>query len=156
MANPYLLLVALLGAIGLFATGVSVGYKYEKNAHDAALAATQDTAIKAANVAATAEIERTVAAAKTEADARVRAGIIRNKGELDAIKKSRPECSRDVQSLGLLSDAIDNANGKESTATVVPDGVRSGLKASGWFGARSTSLGIPDSGTDGTVPETAR
>ena len=153
MFNPYLIIALLVGAIGLFASGASVGYKYAEGKHGAALAAAQNTAIAAANFAAEAEIVRTVASAKAEADARIKASAIRNQGELDAMSKSRPQCSRDTVSMGLLNDAIDSANGQSRTPSVVLNPVRPPVLSGGWLGAVSPKLGVPSSGGLREVPK---
>lgn len=113
MPSPTILLASLILAIGLFGSGISIGYKWSERAHLAAVAAAQDTAIKAANAATEAEIKRSVAAAKAEADARITASQIRNKGELDALKKSRAACARDADSMELLKAAIVTSNGEK-------------------------------------------
>ena len=154
--NPYVLIAALVGAIGLFLTGISIGVKWEKNDTLAKIAVAQDTAIKGANQAATAEIERTVAAAKTEADARIKASSLRQKGELDAAKKARPECARDDVSMGLLYQSIDAANDHPSTTVKLPDPVRFSTKATDWFGLGRKELGVQDSGANGSLPSAAR
>lgn len=156
MFNPYAIIAALLFAVGLFGAGVSVGYKYEAGANARSLVVAQDTAIKSANAAASAEIERTVARAKTEADERVKASTITQKGVLDAIKKSRPECSRDATSLGLLQQSIDAANGKASTSAVVSVTVRPVDGSLGRLGVVFEKLGVQGSGASGTVPPTPR
>jgi hypothetical protein len=152
VANPYLILIALVGAIGLFFSGVSIGYKYEKNAHLAALATSQDAIIKTANAIVDSQVQLTVAAAKAEADTRIKSAAIRNKGELDAMSKSRPQCGRDSVSMGLLNDAIDTANGQSRTPSVVLNPVRPSPLSGGWLGVKPTSMGLQNDGILRPVP----
>ena len=156
MLNPYIIIGLLLGAVGLFGSGVSIGVRWERNDTLARIAVAQNTAIAAANAVAATQIERTVAAAKAEGQARLKARDIKHRGELDAAKKSRPECGRDDESLRLLIDAIDAANGNESAPSVVPDAVRPSLKTSGWLGIGGKALGIRSLGTDGGVSAAPR
>lgn len=146
MLNPYILLAGIVFAIGLFGSGVSIGYKWSERAHGAALAATQDTAIKAANAAAYAETQRTVAAAKAEADARLKASSIKHKGEIDALKKSRAECARDAESVQLLNDAINSANGSETAPDKLPEPVQPAGETGGWLRIFNPSVGVSGSG----------
>lgn len=156
MPSPTILLASLILAIGLFGSGISIGYKWSERAHLAAVAAAQDTAIKSANAATEAEIKRSVAAAKAEADARITASQIRNKGELDALRKSRAACARDLESLGLLNDAIRNANGQTTAASVVFNPVRPAAGPAGWLGTVGEKLGIQSGGVVRSVPTPAR
>lgn len=156
MFNPYVLLLVLAGAIGLFGSGVSVGHKWSERAHGAALAAAQVKAIADANTAVDLAIQRTVVSAKKEADARLAARSIKHKGELDAAKKSRPECSRDAVSMGLLNDAIRAANGEAPTADKLPDAMRPADSSGGWLGAVGTKLGISSGGAVRPVSPPAR
>jgi hypothetical protein len=156
MFSPTGLLVMLLAALGLFGSGVSIGYKWSERAHGAALAAVQVKAIDDANSAVELAIKRTVAAAKKESDARLAARTARLKGEMDAVKKSRPECARDAESLGLLNSAIDSANGEASAGAKLPDDVRPPDTPGGWLGTVREKLGIPDGGAVRPVPEAAR
>lgn len=156
MANPYLLLAGVLFALGLFGTGISIGVKWERNDTLAKLAVAQDTAIKAANAAVEAEIKRSVAAAKAEADARIKAGQIRSRGEIDALKKSRAACARDTDSMGLLHESIDNANGSTPTASIVRVPVRFDATSFGRVGTFAEKLGISINGGLRPVPETPR
>ena len=156
MLNPYILLLVLAGAIGLFGSGVSVGYKWSERAHGAALAAVQVKAIDDANTAVTIAIERTVASAKKETAARLAAREIRHKGELDAAKKSRPECARDAESIGLLNDAINDANRETPAPGKLPDEVRPADAPGGWLGAVGEKLGISGGGAVRAVPPPAR
>ena len=146
LANPYALLAALLGALAMFGAGVSVGYKWEKNAHLATLAVEKDKAVERANQDAEAEKQRALAAAKAEADARLAARTIRMKVELDAAKKARPECARDAESHGLLVDSIRLANGEKDTAVKLPDAVRPDANAPDRFRSGRSELGISSGG----------
>jgi len=146
MPNPYILLLCFAGAVGLFASGVSIGVKWERNDTLARVAVAQDTAIKSANAAVALETERALAREKADAAARAKAREVRHKGELDAAKKSRPECARDPESQRLLHDAIDAANGSASDTGRMPASVRPSGEASGRLGALREKLGIPGSG----------
>jgi len=147
MPNPYAIIAGIVFAISLFFAGVSVGYKYEAGANARALAVAQDTAIKAANLAAAAETERSVSAAKAEAASRLASNNAKHKGELDALKKSRAACARDAESMGLLNDAIDVANGVATTPAVVPVTVRPVDQALGRLGTLVEKLGVPSNGS---------
>lgn len=153
--NPYSMLAIVFLCLGLFGSGVSIGVKWERNDTLARIAVAQDTAIKAANAGVALETERVLTRAKAEADARARYREVKYKGELDAIKKSRPECQRDGESLGLLRDAIREANGdKGSSATTVPEPVRADGGAFGWLGAIGSKLGVSSGGAVRSVPAT--
>jgi len=152
MPSPTVLLVCLALGLGLFGSGVSIGVKWERNDTLARIAVAQDTAIKAANAAVAAETERAVAREKAAATARAKAREIRFQGELDAAKKSRPECARDAVSMGLLNSAIDDANGGASTPGGMRAPVRSVGEASGWLGAITEKLGIQSGGAVRPVP----
>lgn len=112
MFSPTGLLVMLLAALGLFGSGVSIGYKWSERAHVAAVAAAQVKAIDDANTAVDLAIKRTVASAKKDADARLATRTARLKGEIDAARKSKPECARDAESMSVLGEAIKAANGE--------------------------------------------
>jgi hypothetical protein len=156
MFNPYALLAGLVFAIGLFGSGVSIGYKWSERSHGAALAAAQVKAINDANTAVDLAIQRTLASAKKEADARLAARSIRHKGELDAAKKSRPECSRDAESVGLLNSAIADANGETPAGTKLSDEVRPTSAPGGWLGTVREALGVRGDRDIQPVPEAAR
>lgn len=156
MPNPYVLLAGIVFTLGLFGAGISIGYKWSERSHLNDVVTAQNAAIAGANAAAALEIERTVAAAKAEADARVTARTARLKGELDNAKKSRPGCARDAESMGLLNDALRVANGEKSTASSVPSVVRNPAAPAGWIGAISEKLGVPSVGTVRSVSPTPR
>jgi hypothetical protein len=155
-ANPYILLAMLALALGSFGGGVSVGYKWEKNAHLAAVAAAQNAAIEAANREAAAEKLRALAAAKAEADARLAATTIRLKGQLDAARKANPLCNRDADSLGLLNESIAAANGDAPAASPVPDPVRPDAKTFDWFRSGRETMGISGGGGIRPMPTPSR
>ena len=152
MLNPYAIIAALVFALGLFGSGVSIGYKWSERSHVADVVAAQNEAIERANADAKIEKERALAAAKAEADARLAARTARLKGEVDAAKKARPECARDAESISLLRSAIGVANGKADAAPVVPSVVRSAGGPAGWLGTFSTPLGVQGSRAVRPVP----
>lgn len=154
--HPYVLLGLLLGALGMFASGVSIGVKWERRDALVARDAAQVKAIADANTAVDLAIKRTVAEAKKESDARLAARSIRHKGELDAAKKSRPECGRDLDSVGLLNSAIADANGEAPAADKLPDAVRPAAAPGGRLGTVRSSMGIRGGGDVRPVPEAAR
>ena len=156
MFNPYVLLAGLVFALGLFGSGVSVGVKWERRDALANLHAVQVKAIDDANTAVDLAIQRTLAAAKKETAARLAAREVRHKGELDAVKKSRIECARDAESMGLLNDAIRAANGEASAADKLPDAVRPADGPGGWLGTVGAKLGISGSGAVRPVSPPAR
>ena len=155
-ANPYVLLAGLVFAIGLFASGVSVGVKWERRDALANLVTVQNKAINDANTAVELAIERTLASAKKETAARIKAREIRHKGELDAAKKSRPECSRDAESFSLLNDAINSTNSETATGTKLPDEVRPASGPGGWLGTINSKLGISGDRSSGPMPPPTR
>lgn len=156
MPNPtiiaYALLACLASLLGGLGGGVYIGVKWEKGDNADKVIVAQNAAIEGANKAAAAELERQRLAAKKEADARVANSTARMKGELDAAKKSRPECARDAESIGLLRSAIGVANGKADAAPVVPSVVRSAGGTAGWLGTFSTPLGVQGSRAVRPVP----
>ncbi len=152
MFSPTVWLVLVLMGLGLFGSGISIGYKWERNAHQAALADTLNDAVEGASLAADLETARQLAGAKREANARAAASEIKHKGELDALKKSRAACSRDSESVSLLNAAIDQANGKGNADTSVPDAVRPAGETAGWLGTVGEKLGVPNSGNVRQVP----
>lgn len=156
MVNPYILLACLIGAIGMFGSGVSIGYKWSERSHVADVVAAQNAAIAGANAAAYAERERAVAAARTEAAARLTARTARMKGELDAALKSRPECSRDAESVRLLNDAIRVGNGQAPAPDKLPVAVRPTARTPEWFRVGREKLGILGGGDLRDLPPPTR
>lgn len=154
--NPYVLLALLIGALGLFGSGVSIGVKWERRDALANLHAVQVKAIDDANTAVALAVERTVATAKKETAARLAAREKRHKGELDAAQKSRPECARDDVSMGLLNDALRSANGEASTPDKLPDEVRPAAESGGWLGTLGEKLGVRPDRSGGPVPSPSR
>lgn len=114
MLNPYALLAALLAFLAVGFGGYRYGYSRAEDAVAARVATAQNEAIAAANRDTEAEIARTLAQARAEAQARLSATTIRLKGERDAAIKARPECGRDADSMAILQSAIDTANGVET------------------------------------------
>lgn len=152
MPSPTVLLVLVVFGLGLFGSGVSIGVKWERNDTLAKIAVAQDAAIAAANAAVAAETERAVAREKAAATARAKAREVRHQGELDAAKKSRPECARDSGSMGLLNNAIDDANGISGSSGRMRASVRPAGEAAGWLGAVGEKLGIQSGGAVRSVP----
>ena len=141
--NPMVLPALLVAALGLFGSGFWAGSKWERGDQAIKVVDAAVTTVDAANTDVEAETGRTVVAAKTEAEARLTARNIRLKGELDALKKSRPECSRDADSIRLLNDAIETANGKAPSAPVLPESMRPVAFPAQRVGAGDQELGIP-------------
>jgi len=154
--NPYVMLGALLLLLSMFGTGVSIGYKWSERKHVAAFSAAQDKAIADANIAVELAIQRTLASTKKETAARLAAREARHKGELDAAKKSRPECARDDVSMGLLNNAINSANGEEKPTSKLPDEVRPATETGGWIGTFGEKLGIRPDRSGGGVSSPSR
>ena len=152
MFNPTVLLFGLVFALGLFGTGVSIGVKWERRDALANLNAVQIKAIDDANTAVGLAVERTLASAKKETAAKLAYRERRHKGELDAAKKSRPECARDAESIGLLNDAIRTANGEAPPGTKLPDEVRPATGSGGWLGTVREAMGIRNDRDGGGVP----
>ncbi len=156
MLNPYAIIAALVFALGLFGSGVSIGYKWSERSHVADVVAAQNEAIERANADAKIEKERALAAAKAEADARLAARTARLKGEVDAAKKARPECARDAESHGLLLDSIRVANGEKDAPAKLLVPMRPNADANKWFGLGHPQLGISGGGDLRPVSPTAR
>ena len=156
MFNPYVIIVALVGAIGLFASGVSGGVKWERRDALANLTAVQNKAIEDANTAVEAAVKRTVASAKKEANARLAARTARMKGELDVAKTSRIECARLPESVRLLNDAVAAANDEAPATGKLPDEVRPDSTADGWGRKLRSAMGISTDRTVRDVPPDAR
>lgn len=121
--NPWILLGSFIIALGLFLSGLSIGIRWQKGREAANVAAVQKQTIDDANRTVRIETERALASAKAEADARVRAAGIRRKGEIDAILKARPSCNRDSDSLRLLVESINSANGTEAATNKLSEPV---------------------------------
>lgn len=156
MPNPYVLLAGLVAALLTFAGGVYVGVRWEQSDNAKAIIVAQDAAIKSANESTKAAIASALESANKEANARLAGQKAKHAGELDALRKSRPGCARDSESMGLLSEAIDTANGQAKTSGSVPSIMRPAGKASGWFGIVNPQLGIPGSGSIWPVSPPAR
>lgn len=124
--NPWVILVA----VALLFSGIGIGYKWSERANAAQLLAATNQAIAGANAATEAEVKRTVEAARVEAARRLASATARLKGERDAALKSKPECSRDADSMRLLNESIAVANGDQAASKQLPDSVRSGSAAS--------------------------
>jgi len=146
MFNPYAIIATLVFAIGLFGTGISIGYKWSERSHVADVVAAQNAAIEKANADAEVEKQRALAAAKAEADAKLAARTARLKGEVDAAKKARPECARDAESYGLLLDSIRVANGEKDAPAKLLVPMRPNADANKWFGLGHPQLGISGGG----------
>jgi hypothetical protein len=116
MLKAYFLLGVLVAMLLAFAFGLYVGVRWEKSDNADAIILAQDTAIKTANETTAAAVATTIAAAKKEAAANLASRTAKMAGELDAVKKSRPDCGRDPESMGLLNSAIDAANFEEAPA----------------------------------------
>ena len=122
-ANPYALLAAGLALVAALIGADHFGYKRAENAAAARIAAAQVEIIDRANRDIEASTARAVAQAKAEAAARLSATTIRLKGERDAAIKARPECTRDADSIRLLVESIDSANGQTPSTSGMSDRV---------------------------------
>lgn len=156
MPNPYVLLGLLVGAIGLFGSGISIGYKWSERSHVADVVAAQNAAIERANADAEAEKQRALAAAKAEADAKLAARTARMKGEVDAAKKANPLCVRDAESQQLLLNSIRQSNGEKDTPVKLPDAMRPDASAAKWFGLGHKEVGVSGGGDIRGLPATTR
>lgn len=121
--NPWLWLGLVLALLAAGGGGAYLGYQYRDGAaareqHDTAVAV-----VDAARTNAAADTRAAVrrATARAAAEARVREAKL--KGDLDAARQNRPECARDAESLRLLHDLIDAANGAPRAAGSVPPAV---------------------------------
>lgn len=123
MLNPTAILIAVLAAIGLLATGFVTGKTWSDRAYAAQERDVQKAAIAGANEATTAAITLAVGQAKADASRRVAYQRIQLEGQRDAVLKARPECSRDDDSLRLLRASIAAANGQTPAIDKVPDSV---------------------------------
>ena len=127
--SPVLLLGSLVAAIAVFLSGLAIGVRWEKGKQAADVVTVQEQVIDDANRAVRIEAERALAAAKKEADARVRAAGIRRKGEIDALSKASINCNWDSISFGLLVESINSANDTEATSKLLPKSVPASLPA---------------------------
>lgn len=118
--SPYVLLGSLITAVCFFLSGFFYGKYVERGEQALNVVAVQNKALDDANVAVTVEQQRALAAAKQEAEKRSAFQITKLKGERDAALKASSSCNRDSDSLRLLNDTIDSANGKEATPDKLP------------------------------------
>ena len=147
MPNPYVLLVGLVLALGLFGSGVSIGYKWEQRANAAAqLEVAQQAADRARQDAAT---ESAAALQQAKAAAAQRAAARQKQHALE-LEIARDETARNCRVsdgvFSVLQQSIRAANGTAPSAiridaglptlpgTEKPDSSRSGAGADGWFG----------------------
>lgn len=114
--NPWLWLGLVLALLAAGSGGAYLGYQYRdgeaaRELHDTAVAV-----VDAARASAAAETRSAVrrATARAAAEARVREAKL--KGDLDAARQNRPECARDDESMRVLYDLIDAANGAPRAA----------------------------------------
>lgn len=121
--------------------GAYLGYQYCDGQNAKATASAQDALIKRLGEEADADKQEAVARARREAVAAERARTAHSKGVEDAVLKARPGCDRDAESMRLLNDAIDSANGT-SSAGGVPDKVPASASASNWLGPVRKALGV--------------
>lgn len=120
LLNPWLLLGGVLALLVSGGGGAYLGYQYRAGQaavelHDATVAV-----VEAARANAAADTAAAVRQAKTRAAAETRIREAKLKGDLDAARKNRPECVRDADSMRLLNDLIDAANGAESPTGSLP------------------------------------
>jgi hypothetical protein len=144
MLKTDFLLGVLVAMLLAFAFGLYVGVRWEKSDNANAIILAQDTAIKTANQTTAAAVATTIAAAKKEATANLASRTAKMAGELDAAKKSRPDCSRDPESMGLLNSAIDASNFEEAAASGMPSALRLLSTPGRRLGIVAPKLGVPD------------
>lgn len=122
--SSIILLGSLVAALLLFLSGFFYGKHVEKAEQALDVVTVQDETIDDANRDVKAETKRSLAASKVEATARLHATNVRLRGERDALLKAQPDCNRDPDSLRLLVESINSANGTEAAANELPEPVR--------------------------------
>lgn len=142
LPSPAFLLAALLLAIAGFGGGCYLGYDYRGGLEAERIAEAQNAALEGAREESAAAIIAMAGAARQAGLDEAAARQARSKGVADANLKARPECSRDAESVGLLNDSIDRANGSAGAAPGVPEEVRSDAETGRWLGPIFTRLGI--------------
>lgn len=138
----YRLLAYICAATAIFGAGAYVGYQYADGRHAAAAAEAQERALEEARSRAEADKQETIERVRREMLAKERARTARERGVSDASIKANPSCSRDAESLGLLMDAISEANGADQRTGGVSDKVPPGTKAERRVGQGASFLGI--------------
>jgi len=143
LLSPAFWLAVLLGGAAAFGGGVYVGVRWEKTDNAQSIIVAQNAAIDGANKGTEAATKLALEQASKDASHRLANQSARMAGELDAVKKSRPACARDSESMGLLNNAIDAANDQKAATGKMPDAVRPDPKTGGRVGAILEKLGIP-------------
>lgn len=146
-------LVALLmaGSVGGY-----YGYKYAKDADAAASLVAAKQAIEQSNADVKAAADAYYQAGLRNATIAARSNQLALEGQLDAAKKSKPECAWDSQSFGMLQHAVDTANGEGGSPATVPSGMQPVAPTGGAFGLGHPFLGLHFSGGSGALPEPAQ
>lgn len=145
MGFQYRWIISLSMALGLFLSGVYLGYQYAAGQQAQALQEAQGQALETARQQAELDRQAAVARARREAVAAERARAARTKGVRDATLKARADCSRDTESLGLLVDALQTANGAPAGPGGVPVALPDRTPAGERDGSGDPALGVrPD------------
>lgn len=139
MLEKYGTILAITIAAGL--GGAYLGYQYCDGQNAKATASAQDALIARLGKEALTDKQEAVARARREAVAAERARAAHGRGVEDAILKAKPGCDRDDESLRLLTDAINEANGTGG-AGGMPDKVPAGTGTSNWLGPVRKALGV--------------
>ena len=130
---PYKIIAILVSSLLVFGGGAYLGYQYCDGQVAQEYADAKDAAIARFSEQADADKQAAIERAQRETVATERARSARNKGISDASLKAKSGCDRDVDSHGLLLDAIDAANGNQKPAGGVPEAVRDGKKKKKWL-----------------------
>lgn len=116
MINPWPIIAGLLFWLASVAGAAWLGYDYKAGKVAQEIAKAQADTLQQAIAAAETDKEAAVERAEKEATARATAAAAKSKGQTDANLKANANCSRDADSMRLLSEAIDTANGATATA----------------------------------------
>lgn len=131
--EPYKLLGAVLLLISAAAGGAYLGYQYCDGQHARAAAEAKDAALEGARVQAEADKRAAIDRVRRETLAAAKAQLAKDRGMRDANLKANPECSRDAESVSLLVDAINVANGTGTDAGSLPKALPNTGGSRGWF-----------------------
>jgi hypothetical protein len=142
LPSPAFLLAALILAIAGFGGGCYLGYDYRGGVESERVAEAQNEALERAREDAAAAIIAMAEAGRKNGLAEAAARQARTRGVTDANIKANSACDRDAESVGLLNDAIERANGAPDHAAGVPEEVRSDAEARRWLGPIFARLGV--------------